>query len=147
MVVHQQAPFSVPVPFCPLCKTTETVWDLSCLLPSEFSIKDNSFAAPRQKSLNPKRTDCSGTSQKASPCHHRAQPVSTSVTVNLTLSKTSALGPKVLALFQILRSDMNLHNRCLSGIMSCVTVNMVNEPIILVPILKCWRKWTLLLFS
>lgn len=106
--VHPQAPFPVTVTFCPSCKTAEAIWDLSCLLPLEFSIKDNFGTALRQTSLNPQRTDCTRAGQNASLCLHRTQPVSTGVQKKLTPSKTSALGPKCV--FQILRSDKDPRN-------------------------------------
>lgn len=106
--VHPQAPFPVTVTFCPSCKTAEAIWDLSCLLPLEFSIKDNFCTALRQTSLNPQRIDCTRAGQNASLCLHRTQPVSTGVQKKLTPSKTSALGPKCV--FQILRSDKDPRN-------------------------------------
>lgn len=96
----------------PSIKASENIWDLCCLLPSEFNIKENFFDASRKESLNPQKTHCSG----MEPCHHRTQPVDPGAQVKLSPSKTSLLGARVLVLFQILRSDINLHNRCLSRI-------------------------------
>lgn len=124
--VHPQAPFPVTMTFCPSCTTTKAIWDLSCLPPSEFSIKDNFFPPPRHRSLNPQRSDCARAGQNISLCPHRTQPVSTGVQKKLTPSKTSALGPKCF--FSDFEIRQDLHNWCHSGIKSCVLVNMVNEP-------------------
>lgn len=123
--VHPQAPSPVTMTFCPSCKTTEAIWELSCLPPSECRIKDNFFTAPRQRSLNPQRSDWTRAGQNISLCSHSTQPVSSDGWKKLTPSKTTALGPK--RFFFKFWDQTKIHNQCHSGLKSCAMVNMVDE--------------------